>query len=105
MEVPDIGSFFRVNGSFLSQGAFLTHTFREGTAMRRIRVCSACGKPTTIASASCLWCGQKKRFFSGRIFAGVKTCLSFLAALLFARWSPQLITAKPDHEQPQKQLE
>ena len=50
--------------------------------MRRVRTCEACGKPLTIASSKCLWCGQPKRLFSRRIVAGLMAGLSFVAGVL-----------------------
>jgi hypothetical protein len=54
----------------------------EETPMRRVRVCSACGKPLTIARTTCLWCGQPKRQFSRSIIAGLVAGLSFIAGPL-----------------------
>src|SRR5579871_66517 len=48
---------------------------RKNTAMRHVNVCSACGKPLTVASASCLWCGQPKALFSGQFVARLKAAL------------------------------
>ena len=53
--------------------------------MRRAKVCSACGKPTTVASVSCLWCGHRKALFSGRLLASLKGAALFMVGLLTRR--------------------
>ena len=53
--------------------------------MRRVKVCSACGKPATVASTSCLWCGQPKRLFSGHIAATLKAAFLFMIGLMTRR--------------------
>jgi hypothetical protein len=52
--------------------------------MRRLTVCAGCGKPLTVASAECLWCGRPKGFVYRAIFAVLKA-LRVLAGLLVAR--------------------
>jgi hypothetical protein len=55
--------------------------------MRLPKLCSACGKPTTVASASCLWCGQPKRLFTGRVVAKFKAIVLFMVGFLIRRKS------------------
>ena len=50
--------------------------------MRHVNVCSACGKPQSVASVTCLWCGQPKKLFSGRLVAILKAVLSGIAFLV-----------------------
>jgi hypothetical protein len=47
-----------------------------------VNVCSACGKPESVASVTCLWCGQPKKLFSGRLVAMLKAVLSGIGFLL-----------------------
>lgn len=72
--------------------------------MRRIKPCPACGKPLTIASMKCLWCGQPKTLISGRIIAGLMVCFSLLTGLLVAFRGREaaaslVAAAKPDRGQ------
>jgi len=53
--------------------------------MQREKVCSACGKPTTVASVTCLWCGQPKTLFAGRLKASVKAVWLFVIGFLVKR--------------------
>jgi hypothetical protein len=53
--------------------------------MRHENVCSACGKPTTVASVSCLWCGQRKKLFSGHLVATFKAVVLSMFGFLAKR--------------------
>jgi hypothetical protein len=55
--------------------------------MRPAKLCSACGKPTTVASTSCLWCGQPKRLFTAQAVARFKAILLFMMGFLIRRKS------------------
>ena len=50
--------------------------------MRHVKVCSACGKPTTVASTSCLWCGQPKKLFSFPLVATLKAAVLVMMGFL-----------------------
>src|ERR1700733_13376225 len=64
----------------------LAATFQERTlSMRHVKVCSACGKPTTVASTSCLWCGQPKKLFSFPLVATLKAAVLVMMGFLVRR--------------------
>ena len=53
--------------------------------MGHVSVCLACGKPTTVASVKCLWCGQPKKLFSGRLVATLKSAVLSMIGFLARR--------------------
>jgi hypothetical protein len=70
-----------VYGNIWADGAFTFAPPGKNLSMRHVKVCSACGKPQSVASVTCLWCGQPKRLFSGRMAAVLKAVLSGIGFL------------------------
>jgi hypothetical protein len=70
------------HGNISADGAFNFEPPGKNPSMRHVKVCSACGKPESVASVTCLWCGQPKKLFSGRLAAMLKAVLSGIGFLL-----------------------
>jgi hypothetical protein len=70
-----------VYGNNWADGAFIVAPPGKNPFMRHVKVCSACGKPQSVASVTCLWCGQPKKLFSGRLAAILKAVLSGIGFL------------------------
>ena len=70
------------HGNISADGAFNFEPPGKNPSMRHVNVCSACGKPESVASVTCLWCGQPKKLFSGRLVAMLKAVLSGIGFLL-----------------------
>ena len=68
-------------GNIWADGAFNFAPPGKNPSMRHVKVCSACGKPQSVASVTCLWCGQPKKLFSGRLVAILKAVLSGIGFL------------------------
>ena len=68
-------------GNILADGAFSCEPPGKNPSMRHVNVCSACGKPQSVASVTCLWCGKSKKLFSGRLVAIFKAVLSGIGFL------------------------
>jgi hypothetical protein len=68
-------------GNIWADGAFSFEPPGKSPSMRHVNVCSACGKPQSVASVTCLWCGQPKKLFSGRLAAILKAVLSGIGFL------------------------
>jgi len=71
-----------IYGNISADGAFTFESPGKNPSMRHVKVCSACGKPQSVASVTCLWCGQPKKLFSGRLVAMLKAVLSGIGFLL-----------------------
>jgi hypothetical protein len=69
-------------GNISADGAFNFEPQGKNPSMRHVNVCSACGKPESVASVTCLWCGQPKKLFSGRLVAILKAVLSGIGFLV-----------------------
>jgi hypothetical protein len=68
-------------GNIWADGAFTFAPPGKNPSMRHVKVCSACGKPQSVASVTCLWCGEPKKLFSGRLLAVLKAVLSGIGFL------------------------
>ena len=75
-------AFGRVYRNISADSAFTSEPPGKNPPMRHVNVCSACGKPQSVASVTCLWCGQPKKLFSGRLVAIWKAVLSGIAFLV-----------------------
>jgi hypothetical protein len=69
-------------GNIWADGAFNFAPPGKNPSMRHVKVCSACGKPQSVASVTCLWCGEPKKLFSGRLAGILKAVLSGIGFLL-----------------------
>jgi hypothetical protein len=69
-------------GNISADGAFKFEPPGKNPSMRHVNVCSACGKPESVASVTCLWCGQPRKLFSGRLVAILKAVLSSIGFLV-----------------------
>jgi len=69
-------------GNIWADGTFKFEPPGKNPSMRHVNVCSACGKPQSVASVTCLWCGQPKKLFSGRLVAILKAVLAGIGFLV-----------------------
>jgi hypothetical protein len=85
-----VGAVAAMTNSVFYRNISADHAFncklpRKNTSMKHVKVCSACGKPVTVASVSCLWCGQSKTWFSGRLLATLKARVLSMIGFLVKR--------------------